>query len=671
MGSLVLRVGARRRWWRRSSSASPAGRSSGRGSARPTRPRCARVEAELRQRFDASADTLGALAARVAAERDAIRAAPRDPAAARRLFDAVDAALSGGRAGRHRASPSTTRPARRWRGRAACRSCRPNASTARRRSSSRRARSARGWCASSPSSIADRPTAPRLATIVVEQVLGRERGAPARRHLHALHLARAGARCASACGDRSAALSGRLHLRHPVARRRPRWSRPRCSPADLAAARAALGARHVGGGAVGRRRHAAALRRAAPRPAAAAAARRARSWRRRRGLLAALAARAGDSAGSPLAPLTGPRSPTAPTDLLLDGLALTVAGLAAARQHRAARALDRAARAAAGRRRPRSWSPGRSSRRRARSTPGCSSATSAFLAGVVAGTSLDLLHFSLHPFNASRLAIAFGLVLLHASVVWGAVIVVRLRRHPAAHAARGRAASDEGDGVGARRRGGGRRGLAPRRGAAARRDRSPRSAPSACAPWRPRASTGGAGARRRPRGSAPLFLALVVPAIALYPSLLAYATAAKERLVATELRAAGGRASARTCSTRLRAGGRADRRDARRCAEFVAGSADARRRPPTAAFAVWSQTDLATYRLTSAVELYARGRRARQPLRANLPEYTTAPYRATGCQLGRCSTRSRRSDRASGTCCAPSRGICDRGRDRSARSSSA
>ena len=53
----------------------------------------ARVENELRQRFGASADTLGRVATGVSASRDLIRAATRDPAAARNLFDALTAAL--------------------------------------------------------------------------------------------------------------------------------------------------------------------------------------------------------------------------------------------------------------------------------------------------------------------------------------------------------------------------------------------------------------------------------------------------------------------------------------------------------------------------------------------------------------------------------------------------
>ena len=45
---------------------------------------------------------------------------------------------------------------------------------------------------------------------------------------------------------------------------------------------------------------------------------------------------------------------------------------------------------------------------------------------VVADTNLDLLHFSLHPLSGGRLALEFALVLLHASVLWGAAALVRL-----------------------------------------------------------------------------------------------------------------------------------------------------------------------------------------------------------------------------------------------------
>jgi hypothetical protein len=53
----------------------------------------ARVETEIQQRFNEAETYLATLAGRAAAETDLIRAAPRDPAAAARLFDALDAAL--------------------------------------------------------------------------------------------------------------------------------------------------------------------------------------------------------------------------------------------------------------------------------------------------------------------------------------------------------------------------------------------------------------------------------------------------------------------------------------------------------------------------------------------------------------------------------------------------
>src|SRR4029077_20713572 len=49
-----------------------------------------------------------------------------------------------------------------------------------------------------------------------------------------------------------------------------------------------------------------------------------------------------------------------------------------------------------------------------------------FLQSVVSTTALDVLHFSLHPISATRLGVAFGFVLLHAVVVWGAAITIRL-----------------------------------------------------------------------------------------------------------------------------------------------------------------------------------------------------------------------------------------------------
>jgi hypothetical protein len=54
----------------------------------------ARVEAELRQRVNVAADTLGAIAARVASSQGLIQPAARDDVALRLLFDALTAALA-------------------------------------------------------------------------------------------------------------------------------------------------------------------------------------------------------------------------------------------------------------------------------------------------------------------------------------------------------------------------------------------------------------------------------------------------------------------------------------------------------------------------------------------------------------------------------------------------
>src|SRR5258706_12052195 len=59
----------------------------------------ARVETELRRQFDTNARALTELAARVRADASVIRAASRDPAEARRLFDVVSDALAQAQAG--------------------------------------------------------------------------------------------------------------------------------------------------------------------------------------------------------------------------------------------------------------------------------------------------------------------------------------------------------------------------------------------------------------------------------------------------------------------------------------------------------------------------------------------------------------------------------------------
>jgi hypothetical protein len=49
-----------------------------------------------------------------------------------------------------------------------------------------------------------------------------------------------------------------------------------------------------------------------------------------------------------------------------------------------------------------------------------------FLGHIVASTTLDLLHFSLHPWSPSRLAVHVGLIVWHATALAGCVLILRL-----------------------------------------------------------------------------------------------------------------------------------------------------------------------------------------------------------------------------------------------------
>src|SRR5437763_924451 len=161
------------------------------------------------------------------------------------------------------------------------------------------------------------------------------------------------------------------------------------------------------------------------------------------------------------------------------------------------------------------------------------SAYEQFLREIVSNASLDVLHFSLHPVSASRLAIGFGLVLIHASVVWTAVAVLRLPsiawRTPRTR------------GVYLASFGGFAAGVAVALLLLHSESSHVPLGPlvvalgvaAACAAViahiRGRARRASQSARLTA-----LFLGLLVPALAMYPAVLSFATAAKERLVETE-----------------------------------------------------------------------------------------------------------------------------------------
>ena len=221
-----------------------------------------------------------------------------------------------------------------------------------------------------------------------------------------------------------------------------------------------------------------------------------------------------------------------------------------------------------------------------------------FLQSVVSRTTVDLLHFSFHPFDVTRLGLAFGLVLLHAAVIWSMAALIRaptlLWRMPRGGLA---AVASASWAIGALT------GVA----AAAARDPSipllpfviALAAAGACAVTLPKLRV---RARRVSQSMriAGWFLALLVPAIAMYPSLSAFAIQAKERLIANEY---GAQVVAQREDLKSRLSRALDQIDAlATLPQLVTAKADDEM--ASRAFVAWYQTDLQTYRVTSAVELY-------------------------------------------------------------------
>jgi signal transduction histidine kinase len=243
---------------------------------------------------------------------------------------------------------------------------------------------------------------------------------------------------------------------------------------------------------------------------------------------------------------------------------------------------------------------------------------------VVADTDLDLLHFSLHPLSPARLAVEFALVLMHAAVIWGAAAIIRLPatlwRTPRTALWRVTAAVSW---------------LAGAAAATAIARNAGASIP-AVPLWIALLVAGASamvlarvhGRMRRVSQSARLavfFLALLTPAFAMYPSLLAHATEAKERRVASEF---GPQAMSQREDLQQRLQEAVEQIDAIPALDElfrIEGAA-----PTDRAFAVWSRTVLATYRLTSAVELYGADGTLIDRF-AILPEYATTQYRAALC----------------------------------------
>jgi len=246
-----------------------------------------------------------------------------------------------------------------------------------------------------------------------------------------------------------------------------------------------------------------------------------------------------------------------------------------------------------------------------------------FLQRVVTRTHLDVLHFSLHPIDVPRFAVDFGLVLLHAAVAWGVASLVHAVRVwwriPLRHQALPAFAWCAGAAIVAV--------------AMSRATTAVPLAPTVLALVMTGLCIVALGrlpgrARRVSQAArlATLFLALAVPALALYPSLFAFGTLGKEHIIETEY---APQALTQRDELRNRLYRALDQIDAfPTLPEFVRPAPG----PPTErALAVWTATDLARYRLTSAIELYDATGALISRFALNLPEYTTPHHETSTC----------------------------------------
>jgi signal transduction histidine kinase len=247
------------------------------------------------------------------------------------------------------------------------------------------------------------------------------------------------------------------------------------------------------------------------------------------------------------------------------------------------------------------------------------------LRDIVANSPFDLLHFSLHPLNFERIALSFSVLLLHAAAIWTAAGIIRVpslyARVPRLDAPRLSVVPWLVGAAGALAavRAGVRVPLGPLLLAAL----AAGIAATALVLLRTRGRRASQAARMFG-----LLLALVMPALAMYPSLFAAAAESKENLVATTY---GPQALSQREDLKDQLQQSVDEIDALpSLAEFVAGPVP---ETPTAdrAFLVWSRTELATHRLTSAVELYAADGRLVSRFALNLPEYASPPYVRPAC----------------------------------------
>jgi signal transduction histidine kinase len=257
----------------------------------------------------------------------------------------------------------------------------------------------------------------------------------------------------------------------------------------------------------------------------------------------------------------------------------------------------------------------------------CLVAYELFLADTVDNTSIDILHFSLLPWDPGRIALAVGLLGFHAAAFWAMVTAFVAARSQA----RIRLAPPFNH-------------LAPAAlwmtaavvllTVANRRNLSVPAGPTILVVAL--AAIVGSTARRwlawfRHSAQATrivtLFLGLLLPAVAMYPSVLHFAESAKRRLVETQY-AVQAAAHPEELIAKLRASLSEIDRIPGLAETLMSLEPTAPGAPQTdSAFFVWRQTDLAQFRLTSAVELYGMKGSLLSRFALNFPEYTPSELR--------------------------------------------
>ena len=248
----------------------------------------------------------------------------------------------------------------------------------------------------------------------------------------------------------------------------------------------------------------------------------------------------------------------------------------------------------------------------------------ALLRDTIANTTLDLLHFSLHPWDTPRFALQAGLVVWHASALALAVLLLRLGhigwRAPGHDwRIRGAMVVSWALPLVAWRLGDG---WAPR-------DDLPLLV--ACAVAAAVAVCVGRLQRRYRHGSQAfrltmMTLGLIVPALACYPAFFERAWQAKVQLVETRYAAQAVNQRA-TIQTLLRNGLTQIDRIAD-LAELVAGTSGSSEAQTDGAFRAWRVTSLSTYPVTSSVELYGPSGALVSRFAFNLPEDLAAAPRS-------------------------------------------